>query len=84
MTIITITRHYNGFVNVADTYEVGNHEHEGNAAASNYVLPEGYTVSNGMIYDPAGYQCEVFGDERGVFLMSLAGPCRSEPILTEV
>jgi hypothetical protein len=36
MQTIIITRHYSGFTNVADTYQVGDHEADGNADVTAY------------------------------------------------
>lgn len=73
MTTVTITRLYAGFRNVSDRFAVGDIEHEGQAAAALYSLPAGYTVEDGVIYDPAGIMCDVVMGQRGPKLMSLAG-----------
>lgn len=59
MNTVTITRHYNSFVNVSDTLTIGNDEYQGDAAATVYRLPEGYSVENGRVFDPAGNGGEV-------------------------
>lgn len=59
MNTIIITRHYNGFVNASDTLSIGNHEHEGNATATVYRLPDGYSAENGRIYNASGNGGEV-------------------------
>lgn len=83
-TTVIITRHYSGFVNVADSFEIGNTEHEGSAATGVYRLPEGYTLHLGRIYDTSNYACEIHpGDDDRPRLYSLAGPCPDMP-LTEV
>ncbi|MFG1454460.1 hypothetical protein V5F44_19730 [Xanthobacter sp. V2C-8] len=74
MTKITVTRMYSGFSNVADSFSLGNMEHEGNAAASSYDLPDGYTVDGGVLYDPMGYACEIIAGHGGsLTLVSRAG-----------
>jgi hypothetical protein len=71
MQTIIITRHYSGFTNVADTYQVGDHEADGNADVTAYDLPTGYSVQDGLVYDHAGWQCEVLhGDHGGPALYS--------------
>lgn len=75
MTNVIITRHYNGFTNVADTFSLGNHEVEGNAAASLYRLPVGYSVTNGYIYDSSDIECAITGEAGRVVLVSRAGYC---------
>jgi hypothetical protein len=80
MTTITLTRHYSGFRNVADWYSIGNNEEDGNAAAKDYVLPEGYRLddgptapSGGVIRDPAGGPCEILSSRNGPLLLHLFG-----------
>lgn len=83
-TTVIITRHYSGFINVADSFEIGNTEHENNSATGVYRLPAGYTMHDGRIYDTSDYACEIHpGDDGKPRLYSLAGPCRDQP-LTEV
>lgn len=72
MTTIQITRHYTP-QNVADRFTIGNNEHEGDAAMTEYPLPEGYSVQDGRIYDPAGIECAIVAGKRGPVLMSRAG-----------
>lgn len=58
--VITLTRHYSSFAD-RRWYSVGNNEHEGNAAAADYLLPPGYSYDAvaGMIYDDAGNGCVI-------------------------
>lgn len=65
MQKIIITRHYSGFVNVADSYQIGDYEADGHADVTEYHLPTGYSVQDGFIYDPMGWQCEVLHGEHG-------------------
>lgn len=65
MKTIIVTRHYNGFVNASDTYQLGNHESDGSAVATVYELPEGYSTQNGFVYDPTGYMCEIAHSDHG-------------------
>lgn len=79
---IIITRHYSGVVNAADSFEIGNTEHEGNAATSVYRLPEGYTLHQGRVYDTSDYACEIHpGDDGQPWLYSLAGPCKNAQLI---
>lgn len=73
MTIVTVTRHFSGFQNVADTFSIGNNEQDGSAAASEYSLPVGYSVSEGRIYDNFGIECMITASARGPVLISRAG-----------
>jgi hypothetical protein len=78
MTTITLTRHYSGFRNVADWYTIGSNEQDGNAAAKDYVLPEGYHLDDGptappggVIRDPDGDQCEILAGRHAPMLIHL-------------
>jgi hypothetical protein len=85
MTKVTITRHYSGFTNVSDKFSVGNHERDGDASVSDYLLPEGYEVDADVVRDPAGYQCEIIPHSSGrPQLVSLAGKINTSPVLTKV
>lgn len=84
---ITLTRHRSGFVNVIDKYTIGNSEHEGDAVASNYILPEGYSVTDSpgypVILDPECYVCDIVCHSSGrPQLISRAGPITKQPVLT--
>lgn len=86
MTKVTITRHYSGFTNVADKFSLGNREHEGDAAATDYNLPEGYEVDEtyNVIRDAAGYECAIALHGSGKpQLISRAGPIGTVTVLTE-
>lgn len=87
MAIVTITRHYSGFSNVADWFQVGNYEHEGNASVSDYRLPDGYRIEDrsGSIIDPAGVLCSVELHSSGLpQVISLAGPITESPVLVKL
>lgn len=76
-TVVTITRHFSGFRNVADRFRVGEHEGDGNASADRYHLPAGYSVNEGRnILDPDGVLCAIVADDdgNGPILISLVGP----------
>lgn len=75
---VMITRHYNGFVNVQDKLSLGNNEADGNAAATLYRLPDGYTVADGCIYDTADIECALVLEGDEVKLISLAGKCADQ------
>lgn len=78
---ITVTRHFSGFTNVADRFELGDHEHRGNASASEYYLPDGYSDGASAIYDPLGIRCEIVADEEGrPTLTSLTGRWTDTPL----
>lgn len=84
MTKVTITRHYSGFNNVADKFSLGNHEHDGAASVSDYVLPEGYAVDGEKIFDPANCECEIVPHDSGrPQLVSLVGRITASPVLIE-
>jgi hypothetical protein len=75
MIKVQITRHYTAN-NISDYFSFGNHEHEGNAAMTEYLLPEGYSIADECIYDPANIECALQQDKHGTLvLMSLAGSC---------
>jgi hypothetical protein len=82
MTTIMISRTY-----VADNREdllrLGNHEHEGNTTVSEYLLPDGYSVNDDRIYDPAGIECAIVlhAPNGGPVLMSRMGGCPDHPLL---
>ena len=84
MTTVTITRHYNGFDNVADKLSLGCNE-DGNAVATNYALPDGYGIdaTANVIRDPDGIECEIVLHGSAPKLISRAGKITAEPILTE-
>lgn len=65
MQTIIITRHYSSFANVADSYQIGDHEADGNAAVTAYFLPPGYSMQDGLIYDKAGWRCEILHGDHG-------------------
>ena len=86
MTTITVTRHFSGFADVADSFELGNAEHEGSTELGRYLLPDGYTLDSvyGVVRDAAGYQCGIYADNAGhPTLISLAGPNTATPRLVE-
>ena len=75
MTTLLITRHFSRFGNVEDRFTVGDREYEGDAAASEYRVPEGYTLDGDTIRDPEGYECGIFpGKGDAPVLISMAGP----------
>lgn len=73
MATIIITRHYSGFTNVEDTLEIGSHEYNGNAAATVYRLPEGYSTQNDVLYDCDGIECALYLDRGKVIADSWIG-----------
>ncbi len=81
--IVTITRFYSGFCNVADTFRVGNFERDGRARTADYVLPNGYEIDGLVLRDPDGYQVEIIPSSRcgRPQLISLAGKIRTRPVL---
>jgi hypothetical protein len=85
MTTVTITRHHNGFENVADKLSLGDLEYQGNASVTHYTLPEGYKVdtTDNVIRDPDGIECEIVLHGGKPKLISRAGRVTAEPILTE-
>lgn len=75
-TTITVTRHYSGVANRADTFSIGDREHEGNAAATKYLIPESYTLDKetNELVDPDGFVCRIVeGGGRKPFVMSTRG-----------
>ena len=86
-TIVTLTRHYSGFANVPDKFEVGDHECTDTAVAI-YILPRGYTVDDmawypAVIRDPSGNECAIVehdGTGRPQ-LVSRIGPNNGQPVL---
>lgn len=75
MTTILVTRHFSGFANRADSFSIGDNEHEGNAACTRYTLPAGYSLADGAIYDASGFAARIYPGEAGEpVLVSLAGP----------
>lgn len=87
MTQITLTRHYSGFVNVADKWSIGNNETSDSAV---YVatLPEGYTIGKtgimdeDIIFDPMGHGCQIVHHTSGnPQLISVSGPIKAQPVL---
>lgn len=86
MAIVTITRHYSDFSNVADKLSVGNNEHDGDASAADYSLPEGYAVdaAYNVIRDRDGYECAIVLHDSNPKLISRGGKITAEPVLMEV
>lgn len=80
---VTLTRHYSGFNNRADSYSVGNREAEGNTCAADYVLPAGYVLEAGVIRDPAGIECAVIARQNGPYLVSKAGTHAETQVLPQ-
>lgn len=82
MTKVIITKRYSGFRNVSDDYVLGNREHFGQAAAKEYVLPEGYTVQDDRVYDSDDIECALVPDDDGApMLISLKGRCPSHRLM---
>ena len=82
MIKVTLTRHYSGFRNVADSFSVGNNEDASTSVAS-YELPAGYSIDGDVVRDSAGYECAIYPDRRTgrPQIYSLAGPISASPIL---
>lgn len=81
---VTLTRHYSGFTNIADTYSIGDHERDGKASTRVYELPPGYTHDDeaNVIRDPRGFQCAIVPHSCGrPQVVSLAGPVKTSPVL---
>lgn len=71
MNTVTITREFSGFSNVEDTMLVGQHDVAGTVA--DYILPAGYTVHDGRIFDVNSIECFINPRRNGVELISRAG-----------
>jgi len=73
MTTIQITRHYIA-ANVEAAFTVGNHEADGHAEMTEYLIPAGYSLQDDRIYNDLGWECAVCADDEGRPTLISRGP----------
>jgi hypothetical protein len=83
--IVTLSRRFSGFANVADSWHIGDDlDHAG--VTHDYVLPDGYTLDEMAllgIADPHGIDCQIVSHSSGrPQLISIgAGGVDAQPVL---
>jgi hypothetical protein len=83
--IVTLSRRFSGFVNVADTWRIGDDpDHAG--STHDYILPDGYTLNEMTICgiaDPNGIDCAIVTHSSGrpQFVSVGAGGVDAHPVL---